>query len=48
MDITRAISIGFQPRFSIERGIQETVDWYKKNRDIVGSRFNVFKNRQDR
>lgn len=43
MDISRAKSIGFSPAISIEEGIKEVMDWYKKNRDVVGRRYNVFK-----
>jgi GDP-L-fucose synthase len=41
-DISRATAIGFQPSISIEEGIKETMDWYRKNRGIVDKRYNVF------
>ena len=43
MDISRAKSIGFEPIISIKEGIKEVMDWYKENRDVVGKRYNVFK-----
>jgi GDP-L-fucose synthase len=42
MDVTRAKSIGIEPRISLEAGIKETMAWYEANRQIVGQRFNVF------
>lgn len=33
-DTTRLQSLGWKPEFSLERGIQETVDWYFNTRDI--------------
>ena len=42
MDMTRANSYGFQPKISIEEGIKTTVDWYLKNKDEVGKRYNSF------
>jgi GDP-L-fucose synthase len=42
MDTSRAESIGFKPIISMEEGIKEVMDWYKKNKDIVGKRYNVF------
>lgn len=42
MDISRAKAIGFEPTISIKDGIEETMEWYLKNRDIVSRRYNVF------
>jgi len=42
MDMTRANNWGFTPQISIEQGIIETIQWYAKNRDNVGNRYNVF------
>ncbi len=42
MDISYAKSFGFMPEVTLEAGISETVNWYKKNRDIAGKRYNVF------
>jgi len=46
MDITRAKEIlGWQPEISLEEGIKDTIEWYKKNKDIINKRYNVFKKR---
>jgi len=42
MDISRAESIGFKPKISIEDGINGVMDWYRENKDIVNKRYNVF------
>jgi GDP-L-fucose synthase len=42
MDISKAKTIGFQTTVSIEEGIKEVVTWYRKNKDVVNKRFNVF------
>ncbi|MEK7375957.1 MAG: NAD-dependent epimerase/dehydratase family protein, partial [Candidatus Margulisiibacteriota bacterium] len=42
MDVSRAKGLGFEPKVSIEEGIKEVMDWYKKNKDIAGKRYNVF------
>ncbi len=42
MDMSRARAIGFQPIISIEEGIREVMDWYRKNKDIANKRYNVF------
>ena len=42
MDMTRAASIGFKPKVSIEEGIAETLSWYKDNRAIAEQRYNAF------
>ncbi len=43
MDMSRALSIGFEPQISIEEGICEVMDWYGKNRGEVDKRYNVFR-----
>lgn len=43
MDITRAKRLlGFKPKYSLENGIKETIDWYMKNSDNQDKRYNVF------
>ena len=42
MDISYARSLGFEPEIDITQGIEETVQWYRENREIVGKRYNVF------
>lgn len=42
MDIKRATSLGFVPKISLEKGIAETIDWYKNNRHLTNKRYNVF------
>lgn len=43
MDMTRAKELlGFESQYSLEQGIKETIEWYKKNKDNVGKRYNVF------
>lgn len=47
MDITRAKTLlGFKPKYSLEKGIAETIEWYMKNRNNVDKRYNVFYERQ--
>jgi len=43
MDITKAKKLGFEPNISIEDGAKETMEWYKKNKNIADKRYNVFK-----
>ena len=43
MDISRAKTLGWKPEISIEKGIKEVMEWYKKNKDIINKRYNVFK-----
>lgn len=43
MDMTRAKKLlGFKPKYSLEDGIKETIEWYMKNRDALSKRYNVF------
>ena len=43
LDSTRAESVGFKTSISLEDGIQETIDWYEKNRSTIDDRHNAFK-----
>ncbi len=43
MDISRAKALGWKPEIDLEEGIKEVMEWYKKNKDIVNKRYNVFK-----
>lgn len=43
MDMKRAKKLlGFKPKYSLGKGIKETIDWYMKNRNDLGKRYNVF------
>ncbi|MDO8638265.1 MAG: NAD(P)-dependent oxidoreductase [Candidatus Daviesbacteria bacterium] len=43
MDIQRAKKLlGFEPKYSLEAGVKETIEWYIKNKDSLGKRYNVF------
>jgi len=42
MDISRARAIGFEPAVSIEEGISDLIEWYRKSRSTVHQRYNVF------
>lgn len=46
MDTKRAQSIGFKPQVSLKDGIQETIDWFLKNRSIIDKRYNVFREKK--
>ncbi len=41
-DTTRAQKHGFKTEISLELGINETIDWFLKNKDIIDKRYNVF------
>jgi len=41
-DVSRANSYGLQPTISIKQGIEETIEWFLENKDIVDKRFNAF------
>jgi len=43
MDISKARALGWKPEILLESGIKEVMDWYKRNKEIVNKRFNVFK-----
>lgn len=42
MDVSRARSMGFAPKITLEDGIRETMDWFKKNKSAANTRYNVF------
>lgn len=43
MDIGRAKKfLGFKPKYSLERGIKETIEWYVKNKSDIDTRYNAF------
>ena len=42
MDITKLRSYGFKNTISIEDGIRETINWYKRNYKFTKNRFNPF------
>lgn len=42
LDISRARSIGYEPKISLEEGIRETMEWYRKNRNKAHNRYDVF------
>ena len=41
-DMTKANSYGFKPTVSIKDGIEETIEWFLKNKENVDKRFNAF------
>ena len=41
-DMARANSYGFKPTVTIKEGIQSTINWFLKNKDIIDKRYNVF------
>jgi GDP-L-fucose synthase len=44
MDISRANSLmGWKPRYSLEQGIEKTMNWYKKNKNSLDKRYDSFK-----
>lgn len=42
MDTSKARSLGWEPKISIEQGIKEVMEWYKNNKDILDKRYNIF------
>jgi len=42
-DMTKAKSYGFTPEISIEEGIKETIQWYRKNKELADAGKDVFK-----
>jgi len=46
MDISRAKALGWKPKITLEEGIKEVMKWYKKNKDIVNKRYNVFREKK--
>ncbi len=43
MDISRAKTLGWEPKISLEKGIKEVMEWYKGKKDIVDRKYNVFR-----
>ena len=41
--MTRANSLGFQASITIKDGINDTIDWFLENKDIIDKRFNAFR-----
>ena len=46
-DMSRAFNYGFKPTISIEHGINNTIDWFLENKDIIDKRFNAFKDNKE-
>jgi GDP-L-fucose synthase len=42
MDMTRAKAYGFEPKVTIQQGIQNTIQWYLSNKDDIHNRYNAF------
>ncbi len=42
MDISRIRSIGFEPKISLEQGIQNTIKWYLENINEPNKQYNAF------
>ena len=42
LDVSRARAMGFEARVGIEEGIEETMEWYRDNKDIAGDRHDIF------
>lgn len=43
MDISRARSLGWKPEVSLKEGIKDVMNWYRRNKDMVKKRHNIFK-----
>ncbi len=43
LSMEKASSLGFKPLISLEKGIDLTIEWYKKNKSNLGVRYNSFK-----
>jgi len=41
-DMSRATGHGFIPSISIEQGINDTIDWFLQNKEMIDKRFNAF------
>ncbi len=41
VDISRARSLGFNPEISLEQGIEETIEWYKSNKESSSKRYEI-------
>jgi len=42
LSMDRAKTYGFEAVMSLEDGIKQTADWYKKNKEIINKRYNIF------
>ena len=42
-DTSRAEGYGFKVNISLDSGINETIDWFLENKEIIDERYNVFK-----
>jgi len=42
-DTSRAEGYGFKVNISLDVGINETIDWFLENKEIIDERYNVFK-----
>ena len=43
--MSRATKYGFKPTISIEDGVNDTINWFLENKEIIDNRFNAFKNK---
>ena len=46
MDVSRAKTLGWKPEISLKKGIKEVMEWYKKNKNIVNKRYNIFREKK--
>lgn len=42
LDMQRALSYGFNLTISLEEGLNNTIEWFLKNKEIIDRRYNVF------
>ena len=42
-NVDRAKSFGFNAKISLKDGLNETIDWFLKNKNIIDARYNVFR-----
>jgi len=42
LSMARAKELGFEPEISLAEGIRETMEWYKKNKNITHLRYDVY------
>lgn len=42
MEVSRATSLGFNPRISLDEGIKRTINWYRANKDSIDKRYDRF------
>jgi len=43
LDSTRAKEVGFETTISLSDGIEETIEWFEKNRSVIDDRHNAFR-----